>query len=254
MKTGNQIFKYYTYSIIWANKIIAEVKGYSIDKAYAISPLFGSMVEKQLDNYQRQLDRLRYTASVFGVFDECKSMFDKFYEVTRKDIDYLLNNPKDMLSLVQYDFYFSGCDSDELDSAMRQAFAFNKMWDRKMAYVMEQIGNISLEKTKWLPAQYANIFKEQHQIINDLVSNIGVYNKLLYDYHWDKLTNEDLARHTSEIGEYEASNYYGSEVENVKNWFKEQDEQYVEVQLQNITTYKANMVRLEQIREDLLND
>ena len=60
--------------------------------------------------------------------------------------------------------------------------------------------------------------------------------------------------HTSEIGEYEASNYYDSEVENVKNWFKEQDEQYVEVQLQNITTYKANMVRLEQIREDLLND
>lgn len=52
-----------------------------------------------------------------------------------------------------------------------------------MAYVMKQIGEISLEKTKWLPTQYANIFKQQHQIVTDLVDNIGVYNKLLYEYY-----------------------------------------------------------------------
>ena len=253
MKTGNQIFKYYTYSIIWANKIIAGVKGYSIDKAYQIEAVFGSMVERQLDDYQKQLDRLRYTASVFGVFDECKSMFDDFYETNKKDINYLLKNDKDMETEVYIQEYWDG--HSPLTKEMRQAIAFNAMWDKKMAYVMEQIGNISLEKTKWLPAQYANIFKEQHKIVSDLVENIGVYNKLRYDYECEAfetdITSRDVA---NEYGEIEADYFYQSSMTQLNEWVNKEIDKYLETQRENITAYHNNMQLLNKIREDLLND
>lgn len=136
------------------------------------------MVEKQLEDYQRQLDRLKYMAGMFGVFDQCKSMFDNFYKSNKEDIIYLLNNDKLIEDIVEIDVY----DAYDTPEAA-QVFAFNKLWDEKMAHVMKEIGNISLEKTRWLPSQYANIFKEQHQIVSDLVENISVYNQLRYDKH-----------------------------------------------------------------------
>ena len=234
MKTENILSKYYTYSIIWANKIIANIEGYSIDKAYEISPVFAKMVQAQLDDYQKQLDRLKYTATTFGVFDECKSMFDKFYETCKKDIQQLIINPKtlEILNLRTYE----------------EVLIYAKLWDDKFAYVMQQIGNISLEKTKWLPSTYANIFKEQHEIINRLLENIR---------NWNQESIDIYTRQAKIYTEMKKSDYTESDI--IEEWYlSEKDGSgFYEREYERWTyvqAYKSNMELLENIRKDLLDD
>jgi hypothetical protein len=247
MKTGNILSKYYSYSIIWANKIIANIKGYSIDKAYEISPVFASMVQAQLDDYQKQLDRLKHTAMVFGVFDECKSMFDNFYKTCKEDIIQLIVHPKapDLRDVIVKN------TQDE------EASAYAKLWDDKMAYVMEQIGKISLEKTRWLPSTYANIFKEQHQIINDLMTYVGNWNQEVIDIYtqqskiYTRIENLGTINTESDLIEYnrDLTENFGLE----KKLFFKLDDVYAEM-LPYVTAYHKNMELLDKIREDLLND
>ena len=59
MRTGKQVFNYYKYAVIWAEKILAEDSRYSLSKAYEIDTVFGQLVESRLTTLRERLESSR---------------------------------------------------------------------------------------------------------------------------------------------------------------------------------------------------
>ena len=116
---------------------------------------------------------------------------------------------------------------------------------------MQQIGKISLEKIKWLPSTYANIFKEQHQIVTDLIENMGSFNEMRYEHYLEDLQREMEA---DTYGLDTGLEYYLAESESSTRDFRIAVNRYYKEQDLYIATYHKNMQLLDKIREDLLND
>lgn len=235
MRIGKHSFNYVAYSVIWANKIISNVKGYSLDKARQISPMFASMVERQIKSYEKQINKMRRIAVMFYVFDECKNEIDNIYNITKNDINFLLNNDRKANAEVTYEIHYSG---EDIPKELNEALQFNKIWDDRFKEVMTKIANISFKKLSILPQKYQSILKEQQILINDLVNNVGVYNQMILNVEWTK-------------AEYNLNDLPMNEImEEVSKQVKE----YEKVQDYNIDKYHQNMITIELIRKEILND
>ena len=75
MRTGKQVSKHYQiiykYAPIWTFKILKGLRGYSIERAYDIDPVFGQLVERGVRLLQIEdetLAALARTSTVFGAF------------------------------------------------------------------------------------------------------------------------------------------------------------------------------------------
>lgn len=235
MRIGKHSFNYVAYSVIWANKIISNVKGYSLDKARQISSMFASMVERQIKSYEEQINKMRRISVMFYVFDECKNEIDNIYNITRNDINFLLNNDRKANAEVTYEIHYSG---EDIPKELNEALQFNKIWDDRFKEVMTKIANISFKKLSILPQKYQSILKEQQILINDLVNNVGVYNQMILDVEWTK-------------AEYNLNDIPMNEImEEISKKVKE----YEKVQNYNIDKYHQNMITIELIRKEILND
>lgn len=251
MKTGKQYYlNFKIYAIIWANKIIAGVKGYSIDKAHEISPLFASMVQEQIDSYQKQVERLKYVAVVFSVFSELRDMFNDFYDLVKNDVNFLLNNNRETHGEVEFEAHFVGEPEEDLPPRMREALKFNSIWDDKFKYIMNKIGELSLAKINRLPSKYANLFKEQKQIVSYLVESIGNYNNMLLEAEW-----REMHLFEQDLNTYESMTSTADEYAALGEWVKDNTARYQEIQDENINMYHRNMIYLNNVkRSDFLDD
>lgn len=235
MRTGKQHINYIAYAVIWANKILVGVRGYSLDKARQISPMFASMVERQIKSYEEQINKMRRISVMFYVFDECKNEIDNIYNITRNDINFLLNNNRKQTAEVAFELHYVG---DDIPKELNEALKFNKLWDDRFKEVMTKIGSISLSKLSILPKRYQSIFKQQKQIMTDLVNNISTYNQMILDVEYT-------------IEEY---NLNDMPIDEINEYVKEDIKNYAKVQNENIENYHKNMQTIELLRKEILND
>ena len=93
MRTGK--YHYLKYVTIWAVNIIAKTKGYSIERAYEINPLFGSLVESKIKYYEQYLKYAMQVAMSFQVFDDMLEEYGNFQKQLNEDTEFLKNNKYD---------------------------------------------------------------------------------------------------------------------------------------------------------------
>lgn len=95
MRTGRHQFNYLPYVTTWAMNIMAQVKGYTLDKAYLIDRAFGVLVERNVNMYKEQLENVKRFSIMCGVYQEMKNSFRDFYKNLKRQLDILDENPYD---------------------------------------------------------------------------------------------------------------------------------------------------------------
>lgn len=256
MKTGKQVFKYYTYSIIWANKIIAEVKGYSIDKAYAISPLFGSMVEKQIKIYEEQFQQVRNFAVMCGAYNLMFNDFADFHRYLKADIEYFSEHKinvetqqmmryykelKSKINLSRFEkFDLSQIERDLNDPNIQELILLNQNIANRIGSLANKCVSITLDKLSYLPSNLRGGFEELKALGETIVKQV-MYNTTTAaedDYNLAYYLIPSDAEEASALGKYY------QDVSDARN----------DALNQNMEDFSRQLQLLNKIREDLLND
>lgn len=109
MRTGKQVFNYYKYALIWADRIVHNYSGYSLEKAYQIDSQFGALVESALSVLKRQKSMVnkvvRLAAYFYDTFMTRLSQEEaKIIAQTKQLTDYVDNLTADYKSMSTEDF------------------------------------------------------------------------------------------------------------------------------------------------------
>lgn len=96
MRTGKHQSKNYAfYAIKWAVNIMANINGYSVNRAYQIDRVFGTLVEQYVNYYKEQLEYVKRFSAISGAYSAMINDFNNFSDELRKNLEWFENNPPD---------------------------------------------------------------------------------------------------------------------------------------------------------------
>ena len=98
MRTGKQVFNYYKYAVIWAEKILAEDSRYSLSKAYEIDTVFGQLVESRLTTLRERLESSKRLSRLLWIAasKQWAQQTISWVASRNKDIDLMLDDYKNL--------------------------------------------------------------------------------------------------------------------------------------------------------------
>lgn len=204
MRTGKHQFNYQAYAIKWAINIMANEKGYSVNRAYQIDRVFGNLVERWLDYYQTQLAYIKRFSEIKGAYNGAIRDFDNFSNELREVIIRYHANPPDYNKYaVTYNKYLGSFGAAL--SAYRNSEALAPVYEMTaitdtMKELINKIENISVANLVILPKELQKDMQEVHKmgikIANDILFNhlgiIGIVNNNL------SIDNDELMKLTKE--------------------------------------------------------
>ena len=170
MRTGKHQFNYRAYAVEWAVKILANVKGYTLDKAYSIDRVFGAMVEDQVNAYKREYERVQRFAVVCGVYDKMIGDFKGFENNLRDSLEYFQKHKMDLLTQWRAEFNDEvGVDYYEVDP---NVLACNKAIRTRLTSIVDKCEGLAEDKFNQLPVGLGEDFKALKGIGLELVESI----------------------------------------------------------------------------------
>ncbi len=205
MRTGKYQFKYQAYAIEWAISIMANKNGYSVNRAYQIDRVFGTMVEQWLNYYQAQLEQVKRFSVISGAYTGMIRDFDNFTIELSDHLIQFAENPPDYAEFAEaYNIATANGIRSFLilDDATRNTLnnmdAISKSFDK----LTDKINKLSLAKLSCLPmalkadvqkiheqgVRCANELNFMHQGIKLTIINAVKKNYTAYLENTDSLT------------------------------------------------------------------
>ena len=256
MRTGK--YHYLKYVTIWAVNIIAKTKGYSIERAYEINPLFGSLVESKIKYYEQHLKYVMQVAMSFQVFDDMLEEYGNFQKQLNEDTEFLKNKKYDwsleddydrLIPEVFTDFKGNTYGPDEEDvkdfnefcEKNKKALELNKLIMTRIEELHNKALSLSENRMKGYPRDIRLKFQELKQIALDQWETFDTLNKKVLKEEYETYSHEGDYYYYDDMDKFDAlMDYYG-------NVQKEIDK----VTTLNVVSYAEGMDYLKRRRSEL---
>ena len=219
MRTGKQVFNYRAYAVEWAVKILANVKGYTLEKAYSIDRVFGAMVEDQVNAYKREYERVQRFAVVCGAYNVLEKEMKSIAQDILNEIAYFSKNKYDwyteyehstLIPMTIFDFGGNKYQSQETKEYERyvnehkEALAYNSMFDKRMKSFVKRSVNIQFSTLDKLPKEFTPIANEGKALTIAVANNIVKRKDYTYDIfmqEWNMSSSSDEEQLNKDIKE-----------------------------------------------------
>lgn len=255
MRTGK--YQYLKYVTIWAVNIIANVKGYSLERAYEINPLFGQLVESKIKYYEQQLEYVKRVAMSFQVYDDMLVEYGNFQKQLNEDTEWLSNNRYDWGLDYETEFWNPGewvegeawgsytkeqwqeekNNFDRFLEKNKEAIALNELIMKRIDDLHNSALSLSENRMKGYPSDIRLQFQELKQLALDQWMNFKVLNKQIL---FDEFNVEQHIDYYDEVEQENLNTFY-------QNVHKELDT----VIDYNVVAYAQGMDYLRRRRSDL---
>ena len=256
MRTGK--FHYLKYVTIWAVNIIAKTKGYSIERAYEINPLFGSLVESKIKYYEQHLKYAMQVAMSFQVFDDMLEEYGNFQKQLNEDTEFLKNNKYDwslddeyqsLIPTVFTDFKGNSYGPDEQEvedfkkfcEKNKEALELNKLIMTRIEELHNKALSLSERRMKGYERDIRLKFQELKQLALDQWDTFNTLNKVVLKEEYETYSHEGDYYYYDDMDKFDAlMDFYG-------NAQKEIDK----VTTLNVVSYAEGMDYLKRRRSEL---
>ena len=255
MRTGK--FHYLKYVTIWAVNIIAKTKGYSIERAYEINPLFGSLVESKIKYYEQHLKYVMQVAMSFQVFDDMLEEYGNFQKQLNEDTEFLKNNKYDYdldseyqslipMGILDFDgnpYVTAEQDEDfkEFCEKNKKALELNELIMTRIEELHNKALSLSENRMKGYPRDIRLKFQELKQIALDQWKTFETLNKVLLKEEYETYSHE---------GDY----YYDDDMDNfdaLMDFYGNAQKEIDKVTTLNVVSYAEGMDYLNRRRSEL---
>ncbi len=178
MRTGKYQFKYQAYAIEWAINIMANKNGYSVNRAYQIDRVFGTMVEQWLNYYQAQLEQVKRFSVISGAYTHMIREFDGFGDMLREHIERFISKTPDYstyaVALIEarksFAHFMAASSKDNIKRTLDNMNAFSC----SLIKITKKIEGLSLAGLKVAPKELQKDFTGLHtqgvKILNSIIS------------------------------------------------------------------------------------
>lgn len=256
MRTGK--YHYLKYVTIWAVNIIAKTKGYSIERAYEINPLFGSLVESKIKYYEQYLKYAMQVAMSFQVFDDMLEEYGNFQKQLNEDTEFLKNNKYDwdldyeyenLIPTTILDFKGNSYGPDEEEvkdfnefcEKNKKALALNKLIMTRIEELHNKALSLSENRMKGYPRDIRLNFQELKQLALDQWMTFKELNKVVLKEEYETYLHEGDYYYSDDMDKFNSlMDFYG-------NAQKEIDK----VTTLNVVSYAEGMDYLKRRRSEL---
>ena len=174
MRTGKHQFNYRAYAVEWAVKILANVKGYTLEKAYSIDRVFGVMVEERINLYKQEIELAKKFSVMCGVYGEMYNEYQDFGKYLSEEVEFFNNNNYKWFAEIAKQMVEAGEWNEE--DGDKEALAFNEMITNRISNLFVKSGNLSLSRINQMPKSLANNFTTMKNLALDSSNKIRTYN------------------------------------------------------------------------------
>lgn len=256
MRTGK--YQYLKYVTIWAVNIIANVKGYSLEKAYEIDKVFGSLVESKIKYYEQQLEYVMQVSMSFQVYDDMLEEYGNFQKQLNEDTEFLRNNKYDwdleneleyLIPVIFEDFRGKRYEPDkeevklfeEFKKKHKEELALNKLIMTRIDELHNKALSLSENRMKGYPSDIRQGFQKLKQIALD-------------QWMTFKELNHKVLKEEYEVYSHEGDYYYYDDMDKfnaLTDYYDEVRKAIDNVTTINVESYAEGMDYLKRRRSEL---
>lgn len=236
MRTGKHQFNYVAYSVEWAVKILANVNGYTLEKAYSIDRVFGLMVEQRINLYKQEIEMAKNFSVMCGVYGEMYNEYQDFGKYLSEEVEFFNKHRYDWgleyyaeqnadpgefngeLDFGTFNYHYEDWKLEydayiDFTTRYKDQLAFNKMITRRISNLFINSSNLSLSRINQMPKSLANNFKTMKQLAMDTASSVKLFNMTVLSNQFYDEMNAAVGSNTQreyDNAMYEIDNFYTS--------------------------------------------